>query len=124
MAAMGPLQLSRHDIPDVDISSWRYIAPIAAMSSALTRAARGVAAAGAACDNRGDDLDPPLGRAADLLPVRRRRRRPELVALPADELPSVAELFTFMRDAELRFDTLRMRIEERIVRRRRRAVSS
>jgi hypothetical protein len=42
-----------------------------------------------------------------------RRRRPELVALPADELPTVAELFTFMRDAELRFDTLRMRIEER-----------
>jgi hypothetical protein len=29
-------------------------------------------------------------------------------------LPSVAELFTFMRDAELRFTTLRMRIEERL----------
>jgi outer membrane lipoprotein-sorting protein len=41
-----------------------------------------------------------------------RRPRPELAALPADELPGVAELFTFMRDAELRFDTLRMRIEE------------
>ena len=39
-------------------------------------------------------------------------RRPELVAL-ADDLPTVAELFTFMRDAELRFETLRMRIEER-----------
>jgi outer membrane lipoprotein-sorting protein len=42
-----------------------------------------------------------------------RRPRPELVALPAEGLPTVAELFTFMRDAELRFDTLRMRIEER-----------
>lgn len=41
------------------------------------------------------------------------RRRPELVALPADGPPSVEDLFTFMRDAELRFDTLRMRIEER-----------
>lgn len=38
--------------------------------------------------------------------------RPELAALPAD-LPTVEELFTFMRDAELRFTTLRMRIEER-----------
>lgn len=41
------------------------------------------------------------------------RRRPELVALRADRLPTVEELFTFMRDAELRFETLRMRIEER-----------
>ena len=40
------------------------------------------------------------------------RRRPELAALPADRLPTVDELFTFARDAELRFDTLRMRIEE------------
>ncbi len=40
------------------------------------------------------------------------RRRPEIVALPPDGLPSVAELFTFMRDAELRFETLRLRIEE------------
>jgi outer membrane lipoprotein-sorting protein len=39
-------------------------------------------------------------------------RRPEVVALAAD-LPTVAELFTFMRDAELRFETLRMRIKER-----------
>jgi outer membrane lipoprotein-sorting protein len=38
--------------------------------------------------------------------------RPEVVAL-RDELPSVADLFTFMRDAELRFGTLRVRIEER-----------
>ena len=51
--------------------------------------------------------------AADLLPVPADRRRPpELVALPADELPELATLFTFMRDAELRFRTLRMRIEE------------
>jgi outer membrane lipoprotein-sorting protein len=42
-----------------------------------------------------------------------RRPRPELAALPADGLPSLDELFTFMRDAELRFDTLRMRIQER-----------
>ena len=52
-------------------------------------------------------------RAADLPMVVGRRPRPELVALPADDLPSLAELFTFMRDAELRFDTLWMRIEER-----------
>jgi outer membrane lipoprotein-sorting protein len=36
----------------------------------------------------------------------------ELVRL-RDELPAVAELFTFMRDAEHRFETLRMSIEER-----------
>ncbi|HET7028121.1 MAG TPA: hypothetical protein VFI28_10570 [Candidatus Limnocylindrales bacterium] len=41
------------------------------------------------------------------------RPRPELVALPALELPTVDLLFDFMRDAERRFDTLRMRIEER-----------
>lgn len=35
-----------------------------------------------------------------------------MVALPA-ALPGVAELFDFMRDAELRFATLRMRIVER-----------
>jgi len=40
------------------------------------------------------------------------RRRPEVTALPAG-LPSVAELFDFMRDAETRFATLRMRIVER-----------
>lgn len=39
-------------------------------------------------------------------------RRPEIVSLDAD-LPSLDELFTFMRDAELRWTTLRMRIEER-----------
>jgi outer membrane lipoprotein-sorting protein len=40
------------------------------------------------------------------------RRLPAVVALPAG-LPSVAELFDFMRDAEMRFATLRMRIVER-----------
>jgi hypothetical protein len=39
------------------------------------------------------------------------RRRPEIAVL-APGLPTVAELFTFMRDAEARFHTLRMRIEE------------
>ena len=38
--------------------------------------------------------------------------RPEIPALPAGRLPTLAELFTFMRDAELRFSTLRMRIDE------------
>jgi hypothetical protein len=40
------------------------------------------------------------------------RRSPEIAAL-RDTHPSVDELFTFMRDAELRFDTLRMRIDDR-----------
>ncbi len=40
------------------------------------------------------------------------RLRPEVVALPTGT-PTVGTLFTFMRDAELRFETLRMRIEER-----------
>jgi hypothetical protein len=39
------------------------------------------------------------------------RRTPELASLP-EELPPLDALFTFMRDAELRFETLRMRIEE------------
>jgi outer membrane lipoprotein-sorting protein len=38
--------------------------------------------------------------------------RPEVAAL-GGELPTVEALFTFMRDAEMRFTTLRMRIEER-----------
>jgi hypothetical protein len=37
---------------------------------------------------------------------------PEIVVLESD-LPSLDELFTFMRDAELRFETLRMRLVER-----------
>jgi len=55
----------------------------------------------------------PWDRAADLPVPAGRRPRPEVVALPPDELPTLADLFTFMRDAELRFDALRMRIEER-----------
>jgi outer membrane lipoprotein-sorting protein len=58
-------------------------------------------------------ISPRWQGAADLLPVPSgRRRRPELVALP-EGLPTVATLFTFMRDAELRFDALRLKIEER-----------
>jgi hypothetical protein len=38
-------------------------------------------------------------------------RQPELATLPSD-VPALGELFDFMRDAELRFATLRMRIEE------------
>ena len=38
--------------------------------------------------------------------------RPEIAALAGD-LPTVEALFDFMRDAELRFATLRMKIEER-----------
>jgi outer membrane lipoprotein-sorting protein len=49
---------------------------------------------------------------AALVPVRRGERRPEIMALPA-ALPTVDELFTFMRDAERRFETLMLRIEER-----------
>ena len=49
---------------------------------------------------------------AALVPVDAAGRFPEVVTLPAT-LPTVEELFTFMRDAELRFRTLRMRIEER-----------
>ena len=41
------------------------------------------------------------------------RRFPEVASLPTD-LPTVPELFDFMRDAELRFGTLRMRILERV----------
>jgi len=50
---------------------------------------------------------------AALVPAPRegRRPRPEMVALEPG-IPTVAQLFTFMRDAELRFDALRMRIEE------------
>jgi hypothetical protein len=54
---------------------------------------------------------PAWDRAASLPVPASGRARPEVVALRA-ELPTVDELFTFMRDAELRFETLRMRIEE------------
>lgn len=49
---------------------------------------------------------------AAVLPAPSGERLPEIAALPP-ELPSLEALFTFMRDAELRFATLRMRIEER-----------
>jgi outer membrane lipoprotein-sorting protein len=49
---------------------------------------------------------------AALVPIRRGERRAELMTLPPG-LPTVAELFTFMRDAERRFETLKLRIEER-----------
>jgi hypothetical protein len=48
------------------------------------------------------------------VPADGERPRPAVAALPASGLPTVAELFTFMRDAELRFGTLRLRIEERV----------
>lgn len=51
-------------------------------------------------------------RAAALPVAADGRRRAEIVGL-APGLPTVAELFTFMRDAELRFSTMRMRVEER-----------
>lgn len=41
------------------------------------------------------------------------RRRPAVATLPPG-VPTVAELFEFMRDAELRFATLRLRILERV----------
>jgi outer membrane lipoprotein-sorting protein len=41
------------------------------------------------------------------------RRRAELVSLP-EGTPSLDDLFTFARDAELRFETLRLRIEDRV----------
>ena len=51
-------------------------------------------------------------RAAAIVAMPDGRRRPSVVALPG-VLPTVEELFEFMRDAELRFVTLRMRIVER-----------
>ena len=51
-------------------------------------------------------------RAASLPVAAGERRRPEISALPS-EMPSLETLFTFMRDAELRFQAMRMRIEER-----------
>jgi outer membrane lipoprotein-sorting protein len=51
-------------------------------------------------------------RAAAVPAVVDGRRLPQVAALP-DDRPSVAELFEFMRDAESRFATLRMRVVER-----------
>jgi outer membrane lipoprotein-sorting protein len=50
-------------------------------------------------------------RAAALIPADG-RRLPQITALPSG-LPTAAQLFDFMRDAELRFATLRLRVEER-----------
>ena len=64
----------------------------------------------------GDRYNPAMANRvwdrAALVPVSGSGRLPEVVALPP-ALPSVGELFEFMRDAELRFATLRMRVEER-----------
>ena len=49
---------------------------------------------------------------AALVPVRQGEKRPEVAALSVG-LPTVGELFTFMRDAERRFETLKLRIDER-----------
>jgi outer membrane lipoprotein-sorting protein len=54
----------------------------------------------------------PWDRAARLPVAATGRRRPAIVGLPPG-LPTVPQLFEFMRDAELRFETLWMRIEER-----------
>jgi outer membrane lipoprotein-sorting protein len=51
-------------------------------------------------------------RAAAVPAVRDGRRLPQVAALPEDR-PSVETLFDFMRDAESRFATLRMRVVER-----------
>ena len=53
----------------------------------------------------------PWDRAA-ALPATTEGREPEIVALPPG-MPAIETLFTFMRDAELRFETLRLRIVER-----------
>ena len=50
---------------------------------------------------------------AAALPARTDGVRLPQVSTLATELPTVADLFDFMRDAELRFATLRLRIEER-----------
>jgi hypothetical protein len=49
---------------------------------------------------------------AAVVPVRSGARRLPLVAALGSTLPTVTELFDFMRDAEVRFETLRLRIEE------------
>jgi hypothetical protein len=54
----------------------------------------------------------PWDRAASLPAPVDGRLRPELAVLP-EALPDLATLFAFARDAELRFETLRLRIEDR-----------
>lgn len=48
---------------------------------------------------------------ASLAPVAAGRRAPEIAQLGPD-LPDLATLFTFLRDAELRWESLRLRLEE------------
>lgn len=64
------------------------------------------AAAPALAPGTAPGLAPELGTATVPLP------EPEVPALPPDRLPTIPELFDFMRDAELRFRTLRLEIEE------------
>src|SRR6476619_2126485 len=56
--------------------------------------------------------DDRLWDRAALTVVRADRRRAQVASLPPG-LPDIGELFDFMRDAELRFATLRMRVLER-----------
>lgn len=49
---------------------------------------------------------------ASIIPVAAGRRMPEIPQLGPD-VPDLATLFTFMRDAELRWERLRLRLEER-----------
>ena len=39
--------------------------------------------------------------------------QPALIVAPAPDAPSLSDLFLFMRDAESRFTTLRLRLEDR-----------
>lgn len=57
--------------------------------------------------------DPRLWDRAAALPARSDGRRLPEMAVLGTGLPTVGELFDFMRDAELRFATLRLRIDER-----------
>ena len=40
---------------------------------------------------------------------------PSLIVAPAPDAPALSDLFTFMRDAELRFESLRLRLVDRTV---------
>ncbi len=55
----------------------------------------------------------PPDRSALPVPAPAERLAPSLVVAPAPEAPSFSDLFTFMRDAELRFETLRLRLVDR-----------
>jgi outer membrane lipoprotein-sorting protein len=72
------------------------------------------AARGAAPVQSGAMTDTRLWDRAALTVASDGRRLPAVAALPPGT-PTVTELFDFMRDAELRFATLRMRILERAV---------